>query len=307
MVWSQPPQAVGSVADPYVPESLVTGELLLAGSRTMSQLAAVWTDGFRHIHPDVMAKFDFQGSETAFDQLAGEGATAGLLSRAMTPAEQDAFAKAHPGLKLVAVDAAFDAIAVVVALDHPVEALSIDQLKVLFSRSDKAATWGDVGVEGEWTDVPVVRFGPDENSGSRAQFFSQVLGAEGQPADLTPHAWHTQIIEDVAKTKGAIGFVSAANARTDKVRTLAIARVAGGPAVPLTPETIAAETYPLIRPLSLVVVLDDKGVRNPLVGEFVKYVLSRGGQGDVVKDGFQPLGRSHLLMQHDHLGWNQIK
>ncbi|MFV0446146.1 MAG: PstS family phosphate ABC transporter substrate-binding protein [Planctomycetaceae bacterium] len=296
-----------TVAAPYVPAELAKGDLHLSGSRTMSELAAVWTDGFQFLHPDVTAQLDFQGSETAFENLSDKQAVIGLLSRQLTSAEEEAFAAAHPGLKLLGVTAAYDAIAVVVAPDLPVNALSIPQLKTLFEQHDNAVTWGRVGLEGDWKDVLVTRFSPDENSGARGEFFALVLGAEGKPAHLTAHAWHTQIITDVGQQRGAIGFVSAANARSDQVRTVAIAAEEGAAPVPMTPESIASGRYPLIRPLTLVVVVGDNGVQPPLVAEFLRYVLSRNGQEDVVKDGFQPLGRSQLLEQYDRLGWNQIK
>jgi len=70
---------------------------------------------------------------------------------------------------------------------------------------------------------------------------------------------------------------------------------------------VASGKYPLIRPLTVVVAVGDKGVESPLATEFLKYVLSRDGQADVIKDGFQPLGRADLLEQYDRLGWNQVK
>ena len=79
------------------------------------------------------------------------------------------------------------------------------------------------------------------------------------------------------------------------------------PFVPLSAETVAAGKYPLIRPLSLIVVADDKGIKNPLVDELVRYVLSRHGQDDVLKDGFSPLSRAALLKQYDSLGWHSVK
>ena len=70
----------------------------------------------------------------------------------------------------------------------------------------------------------------------------------------------------------------------------------------LDAESIASGDYPLIRPLSLIVVMGKDGVTHPLVAEFLRYVLSVNGQEDVIKDGFQPLGRAELLEQIDHFG-----
>ena len=306
---AQPAVSPISSADSYLPQELTSGTLQLVGSRTMSQLAAVWTDGFRHVHPDVTAELDFQGSETAFTHLDEHAAAIGLLSRELTHAEQKAYAKAHPGLKLLAVHAAHDAIAVVVHPENPIPGLSLSQLQALYGQNEQANAfvWGSVGLEDEWADVPVSRFAPDEQSGTRGQFFSRVLGIEGQPAALTAYSWHKKIVEEVAANRGGIGFVSRANALTESVRTVPLAAENGGPLVRLDSESIASGDYPLIRPLSLIVVMGEDGVTHPLVAEFLRYVLSVNGQEDVIKDGFHPLGRAELLEQIDHLGWNQVK
>lgn len=306
---AQTPPAPLTSAAPYAPQAPVSGTLKLAGSRTMNQLAAVWTDSFRQLHPDSKAELDFHGSETAFKDLGGDKPAIGLLSRELTKADQEAFASAHPGQKLVDVKAAFGAIAVVVHPDNPIKSLSLAQLKLLFGQADgkQDVTWGQVGLEGDWATIPVVRVAPDEASGSRVQFNSLVLGPQTKPATVTAHSWHTKIVEDVAAQRGAVGFVNFANSRTDKVRTTPIVATEGGVPVPLTVQTIAAGQYPLLRPLSVIVVLGKDGIKDPLVTEFVHYVLSRNGQEDVIKDGFQPLGRAALLEQFDHLGWNTAK
>jgi phosphate transport system substrate-binding protein len=304
-----PPVAPVSVADPYAPENPVSGSLSLVGSRTMSELAAIWTDGFRHIHPDVKATFDFQGSETALESLSDDGSVIGLLSRDLSSAEQDEYANAHPGLKLHAVSAAYGAIAVIVHRNNPVPGLSLAQLKTLFAQSDEAAalTWSKFGAADDWANTPVVRIVPDKNSGARGQFVARVLGVDGELAAAKEYSWHKKIVDEVAADRGAVGFVSYANSLTDAIRTVPLSARNGGPYVPLTAESIASGKYPLIRPLSLVVVTEDDHIKNPLVADFVRYVLSLNGQEDVVKDGFQPLNRPALLEQLDKLGWNRSK
>ena len=298
-----------SPAAPYVPQDLVSGELSVSGSRTMSQLAAVWSDGLQHVHPDFRTTIDVQGSETALGRLAGDKPAIGLVSRDLTDKEQQDFATAHSGRQLLAIDAAYDAVAVIVHPENPLDSVSIEQLQVLFGarESPEPLTWGAIGLEGDWKDRPVARLLPDERSGTRGQFAQQVLRDSGQLADAPTHAWHTKIVEEVASQPGAIGVVSFSNSRTDQVRTLAISSSRAREAVALSPDSVASGDYPLIRPLTVVVAVGDQGVEDLLTIEFLKYVLSREGQADVVKDGFQPLGRADLLEQYDRLGWNQVK
>lgn len=298
-----------SAAEPYLPAKPVVGKLALVGSRTMSQLAAVWSDGFRHIHPEAEISLDFQGSGTALAQLTPGGATLGLLSRDLSPAEAAEFATKNPGGKLIPVATAYDALAVVVHGENPLEGLTLPQLRRLFGRGegDKPLSWGDLGLTGQWAELPVARFSPGEQSGARGQFQTVVLGEGGEFAELTTFDWHTRIVEEVGARRGAIGFVSLANARSPLVRVVPLAAAELAPAVLPTPERIAERSYPLIRPLTLVLAVPESGPGEGLASEFVRYVLSRNGQEDVVKDGFQPLARSEVFAQHDRLGWTTLK
>lgn len=303
-----PLQPQAGLAEAYVPQKLASGELKLVGSRTMSELAGVWTDGFTHVHRDVKPKFDFQGSATIFDALKADAPIVGLLSRGLTTADEEAFAKTAPGKKLIEIDAAFDAIAVVVHKDNPIQGLTFAQLKTLFGKGPDSLTWDAVGLDGVWDETPVARFAPGEGAGARGEFAARVLGEKGEFGKLSTEDWHTKIVEQVAATKGGIGIVSFANSRSDKVRAVPLAIKPGVAFTPLSAETISSGRYPLVRPLSLIVIADDKGgVKQPLVAEFVRYVLSSHGQDDVVKDGFSPLPRAVLLKQYDRLGWNSVK
>lgn len=308
----QPPVVIDDQieAPPYAPRTLAKGTLHLTGSRTMAQLAVVWTDGFRHLHPDVKAEFSFKGSETAIASLDQKTSPVGLMSRGLTDADRKAFEEKHPTFKLAEVDVAFGAIAVIVPPENPVQSLSLAQLEVLFGDHEQAAhlTWGQLGLGGDWDARPVHRYVPDEKSGTRGQFAASVLGANGRlAAPAAAHGWHQQIVQDVAKDAGAVGVVSWANAHSSSIRVVPIASALGGRAVDLSAEMIASGDYPLVRPLSVVVALEDGEIADPLVAEFLRYILSENGQSDVIKDGFQPLGRARLLEQYDRLGWHQAK
>ena len=296
-------------ADPYVPDKLMSGTLKFTGSRTLAQIAAIWIDSFKFVHPDIKSQFDAKGSETVFTHLGGKEPHIGLVSRSLTSADQQAFVKANPKSKLVEVTVTHDAVGVIVHPANPIASLSREQLQTLFGESDSAAdlTWGSIGLTGEWAQTKVERLTPDEKSGTRAQFASRVLGADGKFAQVTAEPWHAKIAEYVATHKGAIGLVNFAAAQSDKVRAVPIAIESNSPAIPLSAESVGAGEYPLIRPFSLLVVVGDDGAIDPLTAEFVRYVLSQDGQSDVIKNGFQPLSRAELLKQYDRLGWNRVK
>jgi phosphate transport system substrate-binding protein len=76
------------------------------------------------------------------------------------------------------------------------------------------------------------------------------------------------------------------------VKTLAIAAKADAPYFGTDAETVLAGKYPLSRFLFIYVNRKPGTPLDPLVHQFLAYVLSREGQGVVVKDGYLPLPAS---------------
>ena len=48
-------------------------------------------------------------------------------------------------------------------------------------------------------------------------------------------------------------------------------------------------------------------LEEPLLRELLAYILSRSGQEDVIKDGFQPLTRAEVVAQEEKLGWSEVR
>jgi phosphate transport system substrate-binding protein len=65
--------------------------------------------------------------------------------------------------------------------------------------------------------------------------------------------------------------------------------------------------YPLIRKLNLVLIAPEDSKEDPLVNEFLAFVLSRQGQEVLCKDGFVPLDGSELILQLEKLGRIDLK
>mgnify|MGYP001554496463 CR=1 FL=1 len=78
---------------------------------------------------------------------------------------------------------------------------------------------------------------------------------------------------------------------TDGVKPLAIAEKAGGPYIELTKASVTDRSYPLSRAVYIYYTIDNaKTEIMPTHGaqrvqEFLKYILSKQGQEDVVREG----------------------
>jgi phosphate transport system substrate-binding protein len=82
------------------------------------------------------------------------------------------------------------------------------------------------------------------------------------------------------------------------VKPLAIAERAGAPAVAVTKETLIARTYPLTRVIPFFLDRPPGRPVDPKLREFLRYILSREGQQDIVRDGgYLPLNAEAIATQ----------
>ena len=78
--------------------------------------------------------------------------------------------------------------------------------------------------------------------------------------------------------------------RTSGVKAVALAKKAGDAFGTVSPADVYAGKYPLARFLYVYVNKPPNSPADPLVREFIRYVLAEEGQEIVVKDGYLPIG-----------------
>jgi phosphate transport system substrate-binding protein len=99
-----------------------------------------------------------------------------------------------------------------------------------------------------------------------------------------------QMVADLSQDPYGIAY-TALGYRTRGVKAVAIADASGGPFVQLTRKSVTDRSYPLSRPVYIVYTIDNEKSEiadprvAPKVREFLRYVLSRQGQQDVVREG----------------------
>ena len=286
---------------PYQPgRQAVSGAVRVVGSETMSGLVASWADSFRRRHPDVEVSISDEGSDTAVTALSSGQATLGAVSRPLRQDEQQALRR-KSGRPPITVTTGRDMIAVVVHHSNPLTSLSAQQLRRVFGDGDdrSADTWGDLGLKGEWAGRPVLRYGRNELSGT-THLFLQYLDARSRVhPKLQPLTSNAAVVKQTAADPGAIGF-AAFSFSLPGVKPLALPPAEGRP-VPATARHAADGSYPLARRLTLIAA--PKGGRpTPADAEFLRYILSREGQEDVVTAGFIPL--DHQTVQRERAKLN---
>jgi len=96
------------------------------------------------------------------------------------------------------------------------------------------------------------------------------------------------VVQGVATDRGGIGY-SGIGYKTADVRALPLAAAAGEAFVEATPGNAYTGEYPLARFLYVYMNARPGATLDPLRREFVRYIFSRQGQTDVVKDGYFPV------------------
>ncbi len=100
---------------------------------------------------------------------------------------------------------------------------------------------------------------------------------------------YQQVVDAVGTDPQGIGLAGAGY-RSPQAKLVALAVEDGGPYVEATKENVANGTYPLGRPVRFYINSGPAIPANPLVIEFLRYVLSREGQQLVLVEGdFLPL------------------
>ena len=277
----------------YTPGTGVSGNVKSVGSDTMNNLMALWAEGFRKHYPNVQVEIEGKGSSTAPPALAEGTATFGPMSRLMKGEEVDQF-EAKYGYKPTELRAAIDMLAVYVHKDNPIASLSLQQIDAIFSKTRKGGhtaeirTWGDLGLTGEWADKPISLYGRNSASGTYG-YFKEIALFKGDYKDsVKEQPGSASVVQGVASDLYGIGY-SGIGYKTADVRAVPLKKNDSAEAIPAESEYAYSGKYPLARFLYVYVNHKPGTGLDPLRREFVRFVFSREGQEDVIKDGYFPV------------------
>ena len=279
----------------YSKISGVSGNVSSVGSDTMNNMMALWCEGFSKYYPNVKCQIEGKGSSTAPPALIEGTSTFGPMSRAMKNKEVDAFEKAF-GYKPTPIKTAIDTLAVYVNKDNPISCLTITQVDAIFSKNracdgpQDIATWGDVGLTGNWANKPISKYGRNSASGTYGYFKKKALCKGDYKDNVKEQPGSASVVQGITEDLGGIGY-SGIGYMTSGVKVVELAKDGADCAGPSI-ENVMSKKYPLARFLFLYVNKAPNTDLDPLRSEFLNYILSKEGQNVVIKDGYIPLPAS---------------
>ena len=277
----------------YQKVSGVSGNLNSVGSDTMNNMMTLWAETFRRMYPNVKIQVEGKGSSTAPPALIAGTSQFGPMSRQMRATEIDQFEQRY-GYKPTELKTSYDALAVYVNKDNPIEKLTLAQVEAIFSKSRKRGykqnitTWGQLGLTGDWANRPISLYGRNSASGTYGFFREHTLKNGDYKDTVKEQPGSASVVQGVTEDRYAAGY-SGIGYRTSGVKAVPLAETDAGPYSDGNYEDVKSGKYPLWRFLYIYVNKAPGKPLDPLVGEFVKLILSKEGQEAVVKDGYLPL------------------
>jgi phosphate transport system substrate-binding protein len=277
----------------YKPVGGVSGNLKSVGSDTMNNLMALWAEGFHKIYPSVQVEIEGKGSGTAPTALIEGTAHFGPMSREMKQTEIAKF-NAKFGYDPTPLRTSIDMLAIYVHKDNPIKSLTLQQVDAIFSKTRKAGlkedilTWGDLGLPGQWASKPISIYGRNSASGTYGFLKEHVLLNGDYKDSVKEQPGSSSVVQGVASDKYAIGY-SGIGYKTADVRAVPLAKTAKSKPIEAEPKNAYTGEYPLSRFLLIYVNYKPNSQLDPLRREFIKYVFSKQGQQDVIKDGYFPV------------------
>jgi phosphate transport system substrate-binding protein len=259
-----------------------------SGSDTMVNLAQAWAEEYATIEPSVSVEVSGGGSGTGIAALINGTVDIANSSRRLEP-EEFAKAKETGGADPQEHVVGYDALAVYVHKDNPLESVTLGQLGEIYGEGGTITQWSQLGVKNQaCPNDEIIRVSRQSNSGTYFYFREAILG-KSRDFKLGSRDLHgsKDVVELVAGTPCALGYSGMGYAMPG-AKALAVARADGEKAYPPTVETTLDKTYPIARPLYLYTA----GAPSEHVRKYIEWLYSDLGQKIVADSGYVPLPKT---------------
>lgn len=253
------------------------------GSDTLVNVAQAWAEAYQEVHPTVVVAVSGGGSGTGIAALINGTVDIANASRAMKDKEIQ-LAQDH-GQNPVQHVVGFDALAVFLNPNNPVDTLSLEQLAEIYADGGSYLKWTDLGVEVPGCkDQEIVVVSRQNNSGTYAYFREAVLGDTDFRLGTRDMHGSKDVVDLVENTPCAIGYSGLAYA-TEHVKMACVSEETGGSCTNPSVDTALDGSYPIARPLFMYT----NGEPTGAIGDYMNWILSEEGQCIILKKGYAPV------------------
>jgi len=254
------------------------------GSDTMVNLAQAWAEEYKKVAPDVDVEVSGGGSGVGIAALQKGTIDIANASRNMKPEEIEA-AKKNTGKTPKEIIVGYDALAIYVHKDNPLNEITLDQIAQIYMEGGSLTKWSDLGVTipGASGDE-IVRVSRQSSSGTYEFLREYVLHNKDYKLGSRDMNGSKEVVELVSSTPTAIGY-SGMGYATPAVKMLKVKKTASDPAYDPNVANTLAKTYPIARSLQVYTLGEPQGA----VKKYVDWMMSDAGQKVVEASGYVPL------------------
>ena len=254
------------------------------GSDTLVNVAQAWAENYRTVDPSVAVAVSGGGSGTGISAMINGTVDIANSSRAMRESELEE-ARVR-GIEPIEHVVGFDALAVFLHPDNPIDAISAGQLSQIYAEGGAYETWSQLGVSvpGCGSDE-IVRVSRQNNSGTYAYFQEAVLASAEFKLGSRDMNGSSEVVDLVANTPCAIGYSGLAYA-TEEVEMPCVSSTEGGDCVSPSVESAVDGTYPIARPLLMYTAGEPSG----MIKEYMDWIFTEEAQCIILDKGYAPAG-----------------
>lgn len=253
------------------------------GSDTLVNVAQAWAEAYQTVDAEVVVAVSGGGSGTGIAALINGTVDIANASRAMKEKEKE-LARSS-GQNPMEHVVGFDALAVYLHPDNPLNALSLAQLADIYGDGGTATSWTDLGVEVPGCqDQSIVVVSRQNNSGTYAYFRETVLG-KTRDFRLGTRDMHgsKDVVDLVENTPCAIGYSGLAYAN-EHVKLACLASGEGDDCTSPSVQTAVDGSYPIARPL----LMYTNGAPEGKIKGYMDWIMSDTGQCIIAEKGYAP-------------------
>jgi phosphate transport system substrate-binding protein len=253
----------------------LSGTIEIDGSSTVYLVSEAAAEAFRKAtNKSVNPTVGSAGTGGGFNRFCKGELDLADASRPIVKKEIEA-AKAN-GIEYIELPIAFDALTVAVHPSNKLESITVTELKKMWEPGAKGTITQWNQVNPAWPNEKLKLFGAGTDSGTFDYFTEAIVGkARSSRTDYSPSEDDNTIVQGIAGTKGALGFLPFGyyEQNKDKIKALAIdwGKNDLGPMLPTMENVLAGKYNPLTRPLFIYV--NRKAAERPEVKAFVEFYL----------------------------------
>ena len=250
------------------------------GSDTMVNLGVAWSEAYMRERPDVNIEVSGSGSGIGIKTLAEGEADMANSSREME-AEEIELAKANTGHEPIKHIVGWDALAVYVHIDNPLDSISLEELAEIYGEDGTITNWSALG--GPDSEIAVVS--RNNASGTYKYFQKAIMGKRKYRLGTLDQSGSKDVVELVSNTRSAIGYSGMGYNRPGEVKMLRVSVKKGEPGIEPTPDNVQNGTYPITRPLLVYTAGEPTGT----LKAYLDWIATVPAQEIVTQQGYVPI------------------